>query len=149
MQWDKQWGYLTCRGDFVGSSGSAPMCLAMAGYYVSEGESRFFPDKIAAFADENRYSDDELISQGGKVLGLKVTGLTREEQKIATYLRNGDPIIVSTGSGDFGSYIVLTSYYNGIVTVNDPNSRVNSEKEWAYEDISRQFKKLWVVQNGK
>lgn len=149
LQWDEQWGYLPWNGDFVGGTGSAPMCLAMAGYYVSGGESKYYPDKIVAFAEENGYSGDDLISQGGKVLGLKVTNITREEQKIANYLRNGDPIIASTGSGDFENYIVLTGYHDGFVTINDPDSRVNSEKEWTFEELGRQMKKLWVVQNGK
>ena len=149
LQWDERWGYLTCGGDFVGCSGSAPMCLAMAGCYISGGEAKFYPDKIVAFADENGYYGDDLISMGGKALGLKVTGLTREEQKIATYLKNGDPIIASTGFGDFENYIVLTGYYDGTVTLKDPDSKVNSEKEWAYEDISRQFKKIWVIQKSK
>lgn len=146
LQWDKQWGYLTCGGDFVGSTGSAPMCLAMAGFYVSGGDLEFSPEKIVEFADENGMSGDDLISQGGKLLGLKVTSLTREERKIAAYLKNGDPIIASTGSGDFENYIVLTSYYNGVVTVNDPDSRVNSEKDWNFGELSRQIKNLWVIQ---
>ena len=149
LQWDEQWGYLPWGGDFVGGTGSAPMCLAMAGYYVSGGESKYYPDKIVAFAEENGYSGDDLISQGGKAMGLKITNISREEQKIANYLRNGDPIIASTGSGDFDNYIVLTGYHDGIVTVNDPDSRVNSEKEWTFEELGRQMKKLWVVQNGK
>ena len=149
LQWDEQWGYLTCNGDFVGCSGSAPMCLAMAGYYVSRGEAKFSPEKIVAYADENGYSDDVLISLGGKNLGLKVTGISREEQKIATYLRNGNPIIASTGPGDFDNYIVLTGYHNGMVTVNDPDSRVNSEKQWPFEELHGQIRKLWVIQNAE
>ena len=149
LQWDERWGYLTCGGDFVGCSGSAPMCLAMAGYYVSGGEAEFSPEKIVAYADENGYSGDVLISLGGKNLGLKVTGISREEQKIAAYLKNGAPIIASTGAGDFDNYIVLTGYHNGMVTVNDPDSRVNSEKQWSFGELSGQLRKLWVIQNAE
>ena len=146
LQWDKQWGYLTCGGEFVGVNGSAPMCLAMAGYCVSGGDSQFSPEKIVTFADKNGYKDDKLISQGGPALGLKVTSIAREKQKVTAYLKNGDPIIAATGDGDFGNYIVLTGCYNGMITVNDPYSRINSEKAWTFEELTGHINNLWVVQ---
>ena len=148
LQWDEQWGYLHYDNDFVGCTGAAPMCLAMAGYYLSGGGVEFYPDEIVAFAEENGYKGDELISKGGKALGLKVTALAWEEQKIANYLKNGDPVIISTGSGEFSSYIVLTGYFNGVVTINDPASRINSEKAWTLDELLPKSKKIWVVQKG-
>ena len=152
VQWDEQWGYLTYGGSYVGITGSGPMCLAMAGYYLSEGDPQFSPDRIAAFAAGNGYyyggkeADSSLITQGVAALGLKATALARDERKIAVYLKNGDPIIASTGAGDFGNYIVLTGYDNGLITVRDPESKVNSDKEWPFEELSRQIKNLWVIQ---
>jgi hypothetical protein len=34
IQWDKQWGYLNYGEDIAGVNGDAPLCLAMAGYYL-------------------------------------------------------------------------------------------------------------------
>ena len=46
MQWDKRWGYIQYGSDVVGLTGCGPVCLAMAGYYVSDGDERFHPAKM-------------------------------------------------------------------------------------------------------
>ena len=153
MQWDPQWGYLKYGGDFVAVTGCGPVCLAMAGYYVT-GDTAFSPDKMVTYAQENGYyssgngSKWTLISEGGPALGLDVTELPLVEKKIANYLQAGDPIIAAMGPGDFtssGHYIVLTGYENGQLSVNDPNSYVNSEKTWPYETFAAQVRNLWVI----
>ena len=146
LQWDRQWGYQMCHGEFVGVNGSAAMCLAMAGYCISDGSSQFAPDKIIKFADQNDYRDAALICQGGAALGLKVTSIAWEKAKVTAYLKNGTPIVASTGSGELGKYIVLSGCYNGMITVNDPYSRINSEKAWTFEELTGHINNLWVVQ---
>ena len=155
LQWDPRWGYLTYGGDFVAVSGSGPMCLAMAGCFVTGGDERFYPDRVAAFAQENGYasgngsgSDWALISQGGKTLGLEVREISAVEQKIADYLHGGDPIIALLRSGtlsESGRYIVITDYDDGMLTIHDPDSQVNSQKQWPFEALSGQFRNLWVI----
>ena len=44
-----------------------------------------------------------------------------------------------------GRFIVFTGPEDGLLCVNDPNSRKNSEKRWAFEDISDQIRNLWVI----
>lgn len=44
-----------------------------------------------------------------------------------------------------GHFIVFTGPEDGLLCVNDPNSRKNSEKRWAFEDISDQIRNLWVI----
>ena len=39
MQWDMRWGYLKYGSDVVGITGCGPVCLAMAGYYVTGDEA--------------------------------------------------------------------------------------------------------------
>ena len=147
LQWDRQWGYQMCHGEFVGVNGSAAMCLAMAGYCISDGSSQFAPDKIIKFADQNDYRDAVLICQGGAALGLKVTSIAWEKAKVTAYLKNGTPIVASTGSGELGKYIVLSGCYNGMITVNDPYSRVNSEKVWTFEELTGHVRNIWVIQD--
>ena len=53
LKWDEQWGYMEYGGSYVAVTGSAPMCLAMAGYYASGGEEKFEPHRVVAFAKEN------------------------------------------------------------------------------------------------
>lgn len=156
LQWDTRWGYMKYGSGFVAETGCGPVCLAMAGYYVT-GDAKFSPDKMVEFARDNGYyspgngSKWTLISEGGKTLGLAVKELPLVEKKIADYLRAGDPIIAAMGPGDFtssGHYIVLTGYEDGLLSVNDPNSVERSEKRWSYETFTDQVRNLWVILPG-
>ena len=156
IQWDPRWGYRKYSGDFVGVTGCGPLCLSMAGYYLT-GDPRFYPDKVLEFATKNGYAADgsgsrwTLISQGGRDLGLSVKEIAPEEKKVAAYLDSGALIIAVMGPGDFtgtGHFIVLTGYEDGKVSVNDPNSYVNSEKQWKFASIKDQFRNLWIIQKG-
>lgn len=155
MQWDSRWGYLTYGSDFVANTGCGPVCLAMAGWYLT-GEEWFAPDCMVSFASENGYyakgsgSSWTLISEGAVSLGLKVTELPLVEKKITDYLKAGEIIIAVMGPGDFtssGHYIVLTGMKDGEICVNDPNSIVNSQKTWPYETFASQVRNLWLIQN--
>ena len=155
MQWDTRWGYMTYGSDFVASTGCGPLCLAMAGWYLT-GDEQFSPDKMVAFATENGYyskgsgSKWTLISDGGPALGLKVTELPLVEKKITNYLKAGEIIIAVMGPGDFtttGHYIVLTGMKDGQLRINDPNSHANSQKTWPYETFAAQVRNLWLIQN--
>ena len=151
LQWDEQWGYLTYGSDCVGITGSGPMCLAMAGYYVSGGAEKYSPDQVVSFVLKNGYCVKgnaegwNLISRGGEAMGLTVKELPIVERKVADYLKNGDPVIASMSPGSFDNYIVITGYRDGVITVNDPDSRANSEKEWVFAEISDQIRNLWVI----
>ena len=154
MQWDKRWGYDPYGSDVVGITGCGPVCLAMAGYYVT-GDERFSPDRMVKFAADNGYyspgngSSWTLISQGGPELGLEVTEIPLVEKRIFDNLEAGNPIICAMGKGDFttsGHYIVLVGTENGLIRVNDPNSYENSETLWSYEQIEGQIRNLWVIQ---
>ena len=154
MQWDKRWGYLKYGSDVVGITGCGPLCLSMAGYYVT-GSEDFAPENMVAFARKNGYysagngSSWTLISEGGAKLGLKVTEIPLVKKKILDNLDAGNPIICAMGKGDFtttGHYIVLVGVEDGLLRVNDPNSYANSEKLWSYEQLESQFRNLWVIE---
>ena len=157
LQWDPRWGYDTYGEDFVANTGCGPLCLAMAGWYLT-GDSLFSPDRVIRFAQDNGYyskgngSSWTLISEGGQTLGLKVKELALVEKKITDYLKAGKIIIAAMGPGDFtstGHYIVLTGYKNGKITVNDPNSVDKSQVLWAYETLEGQIRNLWLIQPGE
>ena len=154
MQWDSRWGYLKYGSDVVGITGCGPVCLAMAGYYVT-GDESFSPERMVEFARKNGYysagngSSWTLISEGGVKLGLKVTEIPLVKKKIMDNLEAGKPIICAMGKGDFtttGHYIVLVGTEDGLLRVNDPNSYANSEKLWSYEQLESQFRNLWVIE---
>ena len=154
MQWDQRWGYEKYGSDVVGITGCGPVCLAMAGYYVT-GDESFNPFSMVEFAKQNGYyssgngSSWTLISEGGVKLGLKVTEIPLVKKKIMNHLEAGNPIICAMGKGDFtttGHYIVLVGVEDGMIRVNDPNSYANSEKLWSYEQMESQFRNLWVIE---
>ena len=154
MQWDPRWGYMTYGNDFVANTGCGPVCLSMAGWYLT-GDAKFSPDQMVAFAAENGYyskgngSKWTLISEGGPALGLKITELPLVEKKITNYLNAGEIIIAVMGPGDFtatGHYILLTGMKDGELCINDPNSHANSERTWPYETFASQVRNLWLIQ---
>ena len=156
MQWDARWGYEKYGSDMVAITGCGPVCLAMAGYYVT-GDDSFNPSNMVEFAKQNGYysagngSSWTLISEGGVKLGLDVTEIPLVKKKILDNLEAGNPIICAMGKGDFttsGHYIVLVGTEDGLIRVNDPNSYANSEKLWSYEEMESQFRNLWVIQKG-
>lgn len=156
LQWDAKWGYETYGSSFLAVTGCGPTCLAMAGYYLT-GDESFTPDQVAAFAQKNGYyasgygSSWTLISQGSDALGLKATELPLVKKKLVTALEDGCPVILALGAGDFtttGHYIVLTGVEDGLFRVNDPNSRINSEKLWSYETLEGQIRNIWKMEKA-
>lgn len=153
LQWDSQWGYEKYGSDVIGITGCGPTCLAMVGYHLT-GNTEMTPDKIAAYAERNGYyasgygSSWTLISKGAEGLGLKAAELPLVKKKMTDTLEAGNPIILAMGPGDFtttGHYIVLTGWDGEAFRLNDPNSRVNSEKRWTYEELEGQIRNIWAI----
>ncbi|MCD8118999.1 MAG: C39 family peptidase [Lachnospiraceae bacterium] len=152
LQWDERWGYETYGDDFLAVTGCGPTCLSMVVCGLS-GETEWNPYAVACMAEEHGYYVDcagtswTLMSEGAESLGLEVVSVSFDASSILAALKNGIPIICSMGPGDFttsGHFIVLTGVAeDGTVTVNDPNSRVNSEKTWDVESLMGQMKNLW------
>ena len=154
LQWDERWGYLQYGNDFAANTACGPLCLSMVGWYLT-GDTKFAPDQVMAFAEQNDYYAKNngtkwtLISEGAAQLGLRVKELPLVEQKIMTYLRSGGILIAIMGPGDFtttGHYIVVTGLQDGLLCINDPNSRINSAKLWPYETFANQVRNLWLIQ---
>ncbi len=154
MQWDQRWGYMQYGSDVAGLTACGPVCLSMAAIYLT-GDTAYSPDAMIRFAAKNNYyvsgsgSSWTLISEGGQKLGFHVTELPLDENRIRSCLDAGIPVICVVGPGDFttsGHFLVLTDYENGKFRLNDPNSKENSEKFWAYEDIKGQIRNLWSIE---
>ncbi len=152
MQWDQRWGYSTYAGELMGLSGCGPTCLSMVSIYLLHNTD-YTPRYVADFAEKNGYSvpgngsDWKLISKGGEQLGLDITEIPLDENRIVNNLKVGNPIICVMGPGDFtttGHFIVMTEYVNGKIRINDPNSKLRSEELWDYDRIQGQIRNLWV-----
>lgn len=153
LQWDPVWGYEKYGSDILAITGCGPTCLAMAGYYLT-GDEAMTPNNLAEFAQKGGYyeagygSSWTLISQGGVELGLSVTELPLVKKKIDNTLEAGNPVILALGPGDFtttGHYILLAETTEEGYRVNDPNSRVNSQRTWTYEELEGQIRNIWAI----
>ena len=156
LQWDTRWGYEIYGSDVIGITGCGPTCLAMVGFYLTK-DADFSPDQIAAFAWKNGYYEQgygsswTLISEGAGKLGLEATELPLVKKRMVEALEAGCPIILAMGPGDFttaGHYIVLTGMEDGKFRVNDPNSRIRSQRLWSYEELEGQIRNIWAIQKG-
>ena len=154
LQWDERWGYYEYGDGLMGWTGCGPTCLSMVAIYLLH-DTEMTPLWMANYSLQNGYCVSGsgtawgLMSDGARALGLSVRELPLNERTIAEYLQAGNPIICSMGPGDFtdnGHFIVLTDWEDGMVTINDPNSEINSSKQWAFEDIKGQIKNLWGYQ---
>jgi len=153
LQWDPMWGYEKYGSDCIAVTGCGPTCLAMVGYWLT-GDENMTPSQIAKFAQRNGYyasgygSSWTLISEGAQKLGLTATELPLVKKKMVQALEAGQPVILAMGEGDFtssGHYIVLTAVTEEGFRVNDPNSVVNSEKIWTYEELEGQIRNIWAI----
>ncbi len=154
LQWDERWGYTKYGNAIMGLSGCGPTCLSMVCIYLLN-DAKYTPRYVADFAQRNGYcipgsgSTWTLISQGGEALGLDVTEIPLDENRIIRSLEAGNPIICIMGPGDFtttGHFIVMTGYVDGKIKVNDPNSPTRSELLWDLDEIKGQIRNLWVCQ---
>lgn len=152
FQWDERWGYTIYGSDVMEVTGCGPTCLSMVLVHLLQ-DATYTPRYVADFAEDNKYyakgsgSKWALISEGGETLGLDVTELPLDENRMKKNLELGNPIICIMGPGDFtttGHFIVLRGLEDGKFIVNDPNSKENSERLWSYEEISGQIKNLWA-----
>ncbi|MCD8230313.1 MAG: C39 family peptidase [Clostridiales bacterium] len=153
IQWDERWGYKYYGDDFLAMTGCGPTCMSMVVCGLT-GDTEWNSYEMACFAEEQGYYVDgvgtswSLMTTGAEYFGLSATTGTVSESYIRDNLSESTPIICSVGPGDFtysGHFIVLTGIdSDGNVIVNDPNSRKNSEKHWALEELVPQIKSLWI-----
>lgn len=152
LQWDERWGYASYGTSIVAVSGCGPTCMAMVAAGLNKDPS-ITPAKVAAYGTEKHYVDEDnntywafMREAGGNWNLSSYEGVLTEAQ-VSAELAAGHPIICSVGPGDFtqnGHFIVLTGYKNGVVKVNDPFSKKNSEASWIFKDIADQIKAMWV-----
>ncbi|MFR8170421.1 MAG: C39 family peptidase [Marvinbryantia sp.] len=153
LQWDVRWGYERYGSDFLAVTGCGPTCLSMVQCGLS-GETVWNPYEVAKMAEREGFyvtgqgSSWDLMGAGAEMLGLQVNDVVLSAEDITDTLRAGMPIICSVGPGDFtdaGHFIVLAGVNtDGSIQVNDPNSRINSEKAWDIERILPQIKGMWA-----
>lgn len=155
IQWDQRWGYREYGDSIIGINGCGPTCLSMVYIYLT-GDTSMNPYRMAVYSQNNGYyvngtgTSWELMSSGACNLGLDVTQIPLDEERIISNLQAGNPVICSMGPGKFtksGHFIVLTEYENDRFKINDPNSKWRSYRKWKFDDISESVMNIWVYRN--
>ena len=157
IQWDKQWGYRDYIGSVGGLSACGPTCLSMVTYYFTR-DPEMTPAYMMEFAEKNGYglkgsgTQWSLFSQGAEKLGLDMKELTSEqitsEKQIARVLESGRIIVMNVKPGIFttvGHYMLVVGYEDGKFKINDPNSRINSEKLWEFDEFDQDIRMMWSL----
>lgn len=158
IQWDEKWGYEKYANGLMAYTACGPTCVSMLETYF-KGACEHNPKEMVEFAIENGYEEKDkgtkwsLMTQGVRQLGLtsqEVFGADVEmrENKVKEAIQEGKKIICSVGPGYFtegGHFLIITDYDNGKVSINDPNSRKNSQTMWDFKDISSQIKMMWII----
>lgn len=152
LQWDERWGYAPYGTSIIAVSGCGPTCLSMVVAGLT-GDETVTPAVVAEYGTANNAVDEgnntywSFMMQAGANWGLACKEGNADEGLVKAELEAGHPIICSLRPGDFtqiGHFIVLTSYKDGKVTVCDPFSVENTEKEWVYSEIRDQIKAMWI-----
>lgn len=152
LQWDERWGYAIYGDNMIAVNGCGPTALAMVAAGLT-GDPSITPYKVAQFAaGAGYYAGDSgtswsLMTEGATHFGIYGEEASLNENDIFSALENGHPIICSMRPGDFtttGHFIVLTQVENGKIRVNDPNSRVRSNRLWDYNTLEYQIDNLWI-----
>ena len=156
LQWDQRWGYREYGDGIIGINGCGPVCLSMVYIYLT-GDAGMNQYQMAQYSQNNGYyvngtgTSWELMGNGASNLGLDVTQIPLDRDRVISNLEAGNPVICSMGPGKFtktGHFIVLTEYENGKFKVNDPNSKKRSRHKWSYEDIAESVLNIWVYRNN-
>lgn len=153
LQYDEQWGYADYGNEIIATDGSAPTCLSMAYTFLLQDGTKN-PIKVADYAVSKGYLSEEgvtsekLMTDGATDFGMTSEELPLEKKKMQKALEEGKLIICKMKDGDFTKdeqYILMYKCKDGLFYLNDPSSAARSDVPWAYDRLSNQIDKMWVL----
>lgn len=154
LQWDRRWGYRPYGKDIIGLTGCGPTSLAMVIKHFDKNAD-INPYDVAKYSQDNGYISKDnftswkLFETGLKKYGLESRDVVPVEAKMKRALDNGQILLVSVKPGIFtqrGHIIVIKGYNsNGDFLINDPNSIINTNKTWSYDELKDQIRKIWAI----
>lgn len=151
-QFDIRWGYKTYAGGIVGLNGSGPTALSMAASYLL-GNRDMNPAWMASYAENNNYTLEggtnwTLMSDGATGLGIDVTPITAEQDRIERNLDVGNLVMCLMGPGDFttsAQYILIVGYSDEGYEIRDPGSPSRTALRWQYDRLAPQMDGCWIM----
>ena len=154
LQWDRRWGYRIYGKEMIGLSGCGPTSLAMVIRHF-DSDSTVNPYDVAKYSQDNGYVSADnftswkLFETGLSKYGLEAQDVIPVEAKMKKALDDNKILIVSVKPGTFterGHIIVIKGYNkNGDFLINDPNSIVNTNKTWSFDELKSEIRKIWGV----
>lgn len=154
LQWDRRWGYRIYGKEMIGLSGCGPTSLAMVIRHF-DSDSTVNPYDVAKYSQDNGYVSADnftswkLFETGLSKYGLESQDVIPVEAKMKKALDDNKILIVSVKPGTFterGHIIVINGYNkNGDFLINDPNSIVNTNKTWSFDELKSEIRKIWGV----
>ena len=154
LQWDRRWGYRIYGKEMIGLSGCGPTSLAMVIRHF-DSDSTVNPYDVAKYSQDNGYvsannfTSWKLFETGLSKYGLESQDVIPVEAKMKKALDDNKILIVSVKPGTFterGHIIVIKGYNkNGDFLINDPNSIVNTNKTWSFDELKSEIRKIWGV----
>lgn len=132
----------------VATSGCNATSLSMVIAYLTGNTQQTPYSLFCQSVDEGRYHgagwSHDTLSHYARVYGVKSQWIANDADAILQALREGKPVIAHMGPGIFtsrGHYLVLRGVTeDGLVLMNDPNSRSNCERAFPIENLLKQAK---------
>lgn len=151
-QYDMRWGYKTYSGNVMAVSGGGPTALSMvASYLLGNGDMN--PAWMAAYSENNGYTMEggtswSLMSDGATGLGIDVTPITADQDRIERNLDVGNLVMCLMGPGDFtntAQFIVIVGYNDEGYEIRDPGSSARTSIRWQFDTIAPQMEGCWIM----
>ena len=151
-QYDVRWGYKTYAGGVMGITGSGPTALSMAASYLL-GNSDMNPAWMASYAENNNYTMEggtswSLMSDGAIGLGIDVTPITADQDRIERNLDVGNLVMCLMGPGDFtntAQFIIIVGYNDEGYEIRDPGSAQRTSVRWQFDTLAPQMNGCWIM----
>lgn len=154
LQWDRRWGYRQYGKEMIGLTGCGPTSLAMVIKHFDKNAD-ITPYDVAKYSQENGYVSKDnftswkLFETGLRKYDLESRDVVPVEAKMKRALDNGQILLASVKPGVFtqrGHIIVIKGYdSNGDFLINDPNSIINTNKTWSYDELKNEIRKIWAI----
>jgi hypothetical protein len=151
-QYDIRWGYKSYGGNVMGITGGGPTALSMAASYLLNN-SDMNPAWMADYAENNGFmidggTDWMLMTEGAIGLGIDVTPISADQERVDRNLDVGNIVMCLMGPGDFTDtvqFVIITGRTDGGYEIRDPGSPERTAVAWNFDTLASQMTGCWIM----
>ncbi len=151
-QYDIRWGYKSYGGSVMGITGGGPTALSMAASYLLNN-SDMNPAWMAAYAENNGFmidggTDWMLMTEGAIGLGIDVTPISADQERVDRNLDVGNIVMCLMGPGDFTDtvqFVIIVGRTDGGYEIRDPGSPERTAVAWNFDTLASQMTGCWIM----